>query len=96
MIVSVGPQFGVLDREIRSKVTVSIEKGRPKMITNFRRLSEALDKAAPTAGAVLVAAIRADKERICNDIAQKGAAYVEVNGQTFKVSSANEKGAYRK
>ena len=59
-----------------------------KMITNFKRLSEALDKAAPIAGAGLVAAIRADRERICTEIAHNGAAYVEVNGQTFKVSAA--------
>jgi hypothetical protein len=63
------------------------------MITNFKRLSEALDKAAPAPGAGLVAAIRADNERIRSEIAQKGAAYVEVNGQTFKISPATEKGA---
>jgi hypothetical protein len=63
------------------------------MITNFRRLSEALDKAAPAPGAGLVAAIRADNTRIRNEIAQKGAAYVEVNGQKFKVSPAAGKEA---
>jgi len=63
------------------------------MITNFRRLSEALDKAAPAAGAGLVAAIRAQKERISVDIAQTGVAYVEVEGQTFKVSPATGKEA---
>jgi hypothetical protein len=61
------------------------------MITNFRRLSEALDKAAPPPGTGLVAAIRADNERIRNEIAQKGAAYVEVNGQKFKISPTTGK-----
>jgi hypothetical protein len=61
------------------------------MITNFKKLSETLDKAAPRVGAGLVAAIRAQKPRICRDIARTGAAYVEVGGQTFKVSSATGK-----
>lgn len=63
------------------------------MITNFRRLSEALDKAAPAAGAGLIAAIRARKEQISNDIYRSGAAYVEVDGQTFKVLPATGKEA---
>jgi hypothetical protein len=59
------------------------------MITNFKRLSETLDKAAPRVGKGLVAAIRAQKDRICSDINRTGAAYVEVDGQTFKVLSAS-------
>ena len=59
------------------------------VITNFKKLADALDKAAqtpPTAPAEeLVAAIRADKERIERDIRQKGSSLVTIDGRTFKV-----------
>jgi hypothetical protein len=43
------------------------------MVTNLKNLSAALDKAAGKPGSDLVAAIRADQERISNEVKQNGA-----------------------
>ncbi len=58
------------------------------MITNFKQLSEALDTAAPAPGAGLVAAIRADEDRINREIKQTGVSYVTIDGRKFKLLSA--------
>jgi len=58
------------------------------MITNFKKLSETLDKAAPVASSPageLVAAIRAQKERINKDIQETGTSFVTIDGRKFKV-----------
>ncbi len=59
------------------------------MISDLKKLSEALDAAAP--GAKLAAAVRAEKTRIEQDIQEKGSAQVTVDGRTFKVVPAPKK-----
>lgn len=55
------------------------------MITNLKRLSDALDKAAPAPGKSVVAEIRSDMERINREVAEMGVSYVTVHGRRFKV-----------
>jgi hypothetical protein len=58
------------------------------MITNFKKLSETLDRAASapsSAPGELVAAIRADKERINREIQESGTSFVTIDGHKFKV-----------
>ncbi len=60
------------------------------MITNFRRLSTTLRKAAPSPGETLTAAIRVDKERINRELKEGGASSVTVEGKTFRISTNKE------
>jgi hypothetical protein len=65
------------------------------MVTNLKKLSDALDKAvqpAPAAGSELVAAIRADEARIESDLTRSGVSYVKTAGVTFKVVRATGAG----
>ena len=58
------------------------------MITNFKTLSEALDKAAPNQAESVrevVSKIRDQKARIDKDIQRSGEAFVTVDGRKFKV-----------
>jgi hypothetical protein len=55
------------------------------MVTNLKRLSDALDKAAPVPGEAVVAEIRSDMERINKEVAEKGVSFILVDGQRFKV-----------
>jgi hypothetical protein len=65
------------------------------MVTNLKRLSAALDKAAPpaTTAASVVAAIRSNRESIDNQIRRTGVAYVTVDGLRVKVSPSHGGGA---
>jgi hypothetical protein len=62
----------------------SIKGQNVDMVTNLKKLSEALDAAAP--GAKLAAAVRAEKVRIEKEIREKGSSSIVVGGRTFKVS----------
>lgn len=61
------------------------------MITNLKRLSNALDKAAPAAPTAesVVKAIEAQSERIQGEIKRAGTAYVKVNGLQVKLSPSD-------
>lgn len=61
------------------------------MISDLKKLSEALDAAAPAPGTRLAAAVRAQKRRIEQEILEKGSACVTVGGRTFKVVPASRK-----
>jgi hypothetical protein len=61
------------------------------MVTDFSRLSEAMDEAAPPANAQLSTIIREKRNEIKNAIAEKGAAYISVGGRTYKISAASAK-----
>jgi hypothetical protein len=63
------------------------------VVTNLKRLSEALDKAALTSQSTaegIVAQIRADRKRIAEDIERTGAAYVVIDGRRFKVLASDQ------
>jgi hypothetical protein len=64
------------------------------MVTNLKKLSEALDRVAAANGPIspasdVVAKIREEKTRIESDIRQNGFAYVTVDGRKFEVRSSN-------
>lgn len=61
------------------------------MITDLKRLSRSLDKAAPAPGANLLAAIKADRARIDREINEIGSSEIRVDGRTFRLVRANAK-----
>lgn len=61
------------------------------MISDLKKLSEVLDAAAPAPGARLAATVRAEEVRIQQEIREKGAASVTVDGRTFKVIRATRR-----
>jgi hypothetical protein len=77
---------------------VVILESRPRLegdgvITNFKKLSDALDRTAAASGSTppasdIVAKIRDEQKRIKSDIQQKGIAYVTVDGRKFLVRSS--------
>jgi hypothetical protein len=76
--------FPQLKEFVKIDCGLSDEK-EPCVVTNLKRLSDALDKAAPPAGEAVVAEIRSDMERINREVAQKGVSYITVDGRRFKV-----------
>jgi hypothetical protein len=61
------------------------------MISDLKKLSEALDAAAPAPGAKLAATVRAEQVRIQQEIQERGVASITVDGRTFKVIRAPRK-----